>query len=39
MKLPNWVAVARAVLGKITDALLVGRSAGLWSKGKGPGKF
>lgn len=27
---------ARAILGKITDYLLIGRAAGWWSKGKGP---
>ena len=36
MTLPNWLIVARQILGKITDALVAGRSLGLWSKGKGP---
>ena len=30
-----WLKI-RAVLTKITDALLIGRAAGWWSKGKGP---
>lgn len=30
-----WLAV-RKILGALTDALNVGRAAGLWNKGKGP---
>lgn len=26
----------RTIIGKITDALVAGRAAGLWSKDKGP---
>lgn len=36
INLPPWVLALRKVLGKLTDALLVGRSAGLWSKKDGP---
>jgi hypothetical protein len=30
------VKVVRTVLGRLTDVLLIGRQAGLWTKGKGP---
>lgn len=33
------ISVARKILGKITDVLLIGRNAGLWDKSKGPGPF
>jgi len=34
--MPIWLTKLRAIIGKITDALVAGRAAGLWSKDKGP---
>ena len=31
--------VVKTVLGLLTDLLNIGRKGGLWSRGKGPGKF
>jgi hypothetical protein len=32
----GWFGIVRKILGKITDVLLIGRSAGLWSRKHGP---
>ena len=32
VNLPPWLLKLRKVLGKLTDALVAGRSAGLWSR-------
>ena len=34
--MPVWLLKLRSIIGKITDALVAGRAAGLWNKGKGP---
>lgn len=34
--MPTWLLKIRAILTKITDALVAGRAAGLWDKTKGP---
>jgi hypothetical protein len=37
MALPKWLGIVRVVLGKITDVLTLGRSAGLWTEKPGIG--
>lgn len=34
--MPIWLLKLRKIIGKITDALVAGRAAGLWDKKDGP---
>lgn len=34
--MPIWLLKLRKIIGKITDALVAGRAAGLWDKKSGP---
>ena len=34
--MPAWLLKLRSIIGKITDALVAGRAAGLWNKKPGP---
>jgi len=34
--MPVWLLKLRSILGKITDALVAGRAAGLWTRKDGP---